>query len=422
MLWWTLHTLAQVDADEVVIVINPKIDDGDVREIAADAGVRSAACVVQEPQLGTGHAAQVALAAFAPRESAVLIVSADMPLVEADLLRRTLEARDGALAMVTARMPLPSSFGRVVRSGGQVERIVEARDAAPDELALDEMNAAIYAFDEYKLRGALDRLDNKNAQNEYYLTDTIAHLRSAGESVKPVIAADYRTVLGVNDRVELAAARERLNLRLCEAHMKAGVTIVDPAVTYLEPGIEIGQDVILHPNTSLERGTRIGKGSEIGPNARLRDAWIGEHVVIADSVVTDSEIGDFSSVGPFAHVRGETVLGTAVRIGNFVETKNAKLAPGVRAAHLAYLGDAVIGKNSNIGAGTITCNYDGRDKHTTEIGENVFIGSNSSLIAPLEIGDGAMTGAGSVVTRDVPEGERVAGNPARPLPKKSAAP
>ncbi len=422
MLWWTLHTLAQVNADEVVVVVNPDINQGDVAEIAADAGLGAAGCVVQEPQLGTGHAVMVALAVLPAQASTVVIVSADMPLVDAGIVQRALDERSGALALVTAKMPLPSNFGRIVRSNGGVERIVEARDAAPEELAIDEMNAAIYAFDETKLRDVIARLSNDNAQNEYYLTDTVALLRAAGEPVTPVQAEDFRSVLGVNDRAELAAARARLNALLCETHMKNGVTIVDPATTYLEPGLEIAHDVTIRPNTTLERGTRIGKGSEIGPNTRLRDARIGDHVIVSDSVIVDSDVGDFSTVGPFAHLRGKTVLGTAVRIGNFVEAKNAKLAPGVRAAHLTYLGDANVGKNSNIGAGTITCNYDGENKHATEIGENVFIGSNSSLIAPLRVGDGAATGAGAVVTKDVPPGELVAGNPARPLAKKTSAP
>lgn len=421
MLWWTLHTLAEIDVHEAIVVINGEVDESGVAGLARDAGLRSARCVVQEPQLGTGHAVQVALAASPVLESTVLILSADMPLVDGALLRRTLEARSGALAMVTARTPLPSSFGRVIRKAGAIERIVEVRDAQPDELSIDEVNAAIYAFDEVALRRLAGRLDNRNAQQEFYLTDLVELVGAEGGAVQSVTADDYRTVLGVNDRVELAAAQARMNKMLCEEHMRAGVTIVDPATTYLEPGLEIGQDVLIRPNTIIEGGTRIGKGCEIGPNTRLRDVWVGEQVVITQSSVVESEIGDFSTVGPFANLHHHTLLGTAVRIGNFVEAKNAKLAPGVRAAHLTYLGDAVVGKNSNIGAGTITCNYDGTSKHATHIGQNVFIGSNTSLIAPIEVGDGAVTGAGAVVNRDVPAGERVAGNPARPLPKKTPA-
>jgi len=224
-------------------------------------------------------------------------------------------------------------------------------------------------------------------------------------------------VLGVNDRVELAAACARLNTLLCERHMRAGVTIVDPATTYLEPDVEIAPDVTIFPNTAIGGKSAIGAHAEIGPNTRLRNARIGRHAVIADSVIADSAIGEYAVVGPWAHVRGGASVGTGAKVGNFVEVKNAELAAGVKAGHLSYLGDARIGARTNIGAGTITCNYDGEKKHRTVIGEDVFIGSNSSLVAPLNVGDGALTGAGSVVTRDVSPGERVVGNPAKPLRK-----
>jgi bifunctional UDP-N-acetylglucosamine pyrophosphorylase/glucosamine-1-phosphate N-acetyltransferase len=316
-------------------------------------------------------------------------------------------------------MPLPSNFGRVIRRGDRVVRIVEQRDATPSELAVDEMNAGLYVFDEAKLRGAVAELKNDNAQGEYYLTDAVALFTRAGEHVVPVIAQDYRSVLGINDRVELAAARARLNALLCEQHMRAGVTIVDPATTYLEPGLEIAADVTILPNTAIGRASTIGTHSEIGPNARLQNARIGKHVVLTDSVVVDSTIGDYALIGPWTHVRGGAVLGTGVRLGNFVEVKNSELAPGAKASHLSYLGDASIGARTNIGAGTITCNFDGKQKNRTEIGDDVAIGSNTSLVAPVKIGDGALTGAGAVVTHDVPAGERVVGNPAKPLPTKT---
>jgi bifunctional UDP-N-acetylglucosamine pyrophosphorylase/glucosamine-1-phosphate N-acetyltransferase len=299
-----------------------------------------------------------------------------------------------------------------------VARIVEARDAQTDELEIDEMNAGLYAYDERKLRAALAELKTDNAQAEYYLTDTVARLAGGGERVAPIVEADYRSVLGVNDRVELAAASAMLNRRLCEHHMRAGVTIADPATTYLEPELELAADVALLPNTTLGRGTRVGPHSEIGPNARLQNARVGSHAVVTDSVVVDSTIGDFAIVGPWAHLRGGTEIGTAARVGNFVEVKASQLAPGVKAAHLTYLGDATVGERTNIGAGTITCNFDGVKKNATQIGKDVFIGSNSSLVAPIVIGDRAQTGASSVVIRDVAPGERVAGNPARTLPPK----
>ena len=380
--------------------------------------------VLQEPQLGTGHAVSVALAELVPREGATLLVlNGDMPLVEAALIRRVLEERSAerALALVTAHMPLPSSFGRIVRDGEKVARIVEARDASDDELAIDEMNAGLYAFDETKLRAAIAELRNDNAQGEYYLTDTVAKLVADGEAVVPVEAPDHRSVLGVNDRVELAAAAALLNRRLCERHMRNGVTIVDPDTTYLEPDLELASDVTILPNTTIGRRSSIGGNSEIGPNARLQNARVGIQAVISDSVVIDSSIGDFAYVGPFAHLRGGSSIGAGARVGNFVEVKNAMLGPGVKASHLSYIGDAEIGERTNIGAGTITCNFDGRKKNRTDIGKDVSIGSNTSLVAPVAIGDGALTGAGSVVTHDVAAGERVAGNPARPIVKKSPA-
>jgi bifunctional UDP-N-acetylglucosamine pyrophosphorylase/glucosamine-1-phosphate N-acetyltransferase len=243
-------------------------------------------------------------------------------------------------------------------------------------------------------------------------------LVASGLRVVPVPATDARSVLGVNDRVELAAASALLNRRLCEHHMRAGVTIVDPATTYLEPDLTFACDVTILPNTTIGRGTRVGAHSEIGPNARLSNATIGEHVVLTDSVVVDSEIGDFSIVGPWAHVRAGARIGPGARIGNFVEVKKSVLAPGVKAGHLTYLGDTVIGERTNIGAGTITCNYDGTAKHQTTIGADVFVGSNSSLVAPVSLGDGSSTGAGAVVIRDVAPGDRVVGNPGRVLPKK----
>jgi bifunctional UDP-N-acetylglucosamine pyrophosphorylase/glucosamine-1-phosphate N-acetyltransferase len=343
-----------------------------------------------------------------------------MPLVDSSLVREVIDACAGALALVTARMALPSSFGRIVRDGAQVSRIVEARDATPDELAIDEMNAGLYAYDERKLRAAIAELRNENAQAEYYLTDTIAHFVAHGERVVPVPAPETASVLGVNDRIELAAASALLNLRLCEHHMRAGVTIVDPATTYLEPDLHFASDVTILPNTTIGRGSRVGAHSEIGPNARLSGAIVGEHVVLADSVVVDSEIGDFSIVGPWAHVRSGSHIGTGARIGNFVEVKKSHLAPGVKAGHLTYLGDSTIGARSNIGAGTITCNFDGTEKHQTTIGADVFVGSNSSLVAPVTLGDGSATGAGTVVIRDVAPGDRVVGNPGRRLPQKEA--
>ena len=432
MLWHVLRALHDAGVTDVTVVTSPELAE-QLAAAAEGAAREIPRAVLQQPQLGTGHAVGMALAELAPAQGTIVVLNGDMPLIDAGLVRAVLDARDCALALVTARMPLPSSFGRIVRDGAHgsgaahgsrgshVTRIVEARDASDDELLIDEMNAGLYAFDEAKLRAAIAELRNDNAQAEYYLTDTIGRLASGGERIVPILADDYRSVLGVNDRVELAHAAALINRRLCEHHMRAGVTIADPATTYLEPDLTFETDVTILPNTTIGRRSRIGAHSEIGPNARLQNAVIGEHVVIADSVVVDSAIGDFSYIGPWAHVRAGSNIGTGARIGNYVEVKTAKLAPGVKAGHLTYLGNATIGERSNIGAGTITCNFDGTDKHDTTIGADVFVGSNSSLVAPVTLGDGSMTGAGSVVIRDVAPGERVAGNPARTLPKKDPA-
>jgi bifunctional UDP-N-acetylglucosamine pyrophosphorylase/glucosamine-1-phosphate N-acetyltransferase len=416
MLWWVLEALRAAGVGDVTVVSNPELDPQ-----LAPFGVRT---VVQPEQLGTGHAVRIALDAMEARDGTVIVAYGDMPLVDAPLFAAVQDALDPAegvaLALVTARMPLPSSFGRILRTGNTVDRIVEAKDCTPEMLEIDEMNAGIYAYDEAALREAIVRVGNDNAQGEFYLTDTVALLIEAGRRVAPVTVGDYRTVLGVNDRVELAAARAIVNRRLCEEHMRAGVTIVDPATAYLEPGVEIGADSIILPNTSLCGATRVGEGTSIGPNTRVAESVIGDRCRIHESVVTSSRLADDVHVGPFAHLRGGTVLANNVHVGNFVETKKAQLAEGVKAGHLTYLGDATVGARTNIGAGTITCNYDGVRKNETRIGEDAFIGSNSSLVAPIAIGDGAITGAGTVAIRDIAPGDKVAGNPGRSIAKKPA--
>ncbi|MBV9103907.1 MAG: bifunctional UDP-N-acetylglucosamine diphosphorylase/glucosamine-1-phosphate N-acetyltransferase GlmU [Candidatus Eremiobacteraeota bacterium] len=419
MLWYVLRALRDAGVAHVVVVSNDELEPH-VSAVAQQAGHASVQTARQEPQLGTGHAVRIALEALEPAEGTLLIVNGDMPLVDAALIRRMMqESRRVALSLVTVRMPLPSSFGRIVRDGNRVSRIVEERDADDGERAIDEMNAGLYAYDETKLRAAVAELRNDNAQREYYLTDTVEMLASAGETVAPVLVEDSVLVLGVNDRVELAHASARLNARICERHMRAGVTIVDPHTTYLEPELEIAADVTILPNTAIGGKSSIGQASEIGPNSRIYRTRIGRHAVVSESVVMDSEIGDYATVGPWSHVRSHSVVATGARVGNYVEIKASKLGAGVRARHLTYLGDASIGARTNVGAGTITCNFDGSKKNRTEIGEDAFIGSNSSLVAPVRVGDGALTGAGSVVIDDVPAHERVVGNPARPLRKKA---
>jgi bifunctional UDP-N-acetylglucosamine pyrophosphorylase/glucosamine-1-phosphate N-acetyltransferase len=418
MIWWVLRALRDAGVSRAVVVTSPQ-NDAAIVTIAESIPEIEIDTVIQTEQRGTGHATQLALKELKPRDGTILIVYGDMPVIDGALLRSVVAACDTltALAMVTARMPLPSNFGRVIRDGDVVVRVVEARDCTPDELSIDEMNAGIYAFDESALRGVVADLRPDNAQGELYLTDTIALLAGRGDRVVPVVCEDARLVMGVNDRAELSRARAAINQRLCEEHMRAGVTIVDPARTYLEPDLAIGTDVVIEPNTSIGGATTIATGVRIGPNCRIYGATIGESAQITESVVLDSVVGAHVVIGPYAHLRDGARLGADVQIGNFVEIKDSQLESGVKARHLSYLGDAEIGSGSNIGAGTITCNYDGQRKHKTKIGKNVRIGSDTMLVAPVEVGDGALTGAGSVVIRDVEAGDRVAGSPARSIKK-----
>jgi len=407
-----LRAVKSAGVDKVVAVVSP-----DMREAIERLGVRT---VVQEPQRGTGHAAQLAMSAL-PGNDPVLIVSGDMPMLPARLLRAVIDLRaqtDAAITMLTADVPGPTVFGRVVRNAGRPARIVEHADATPDERLITEVNAGVYCFDAPALRSWVTKLDASNAQSELYLTDCVQLAVNSGALVDAVISRNHRDVMGVNTRAELAAARAVMQRRILRKHMLAGVSIVDPATTYVDVGVELARDVTLQPQTHVLGTTRVASDARIGPNTTLIDAHIGEGATVTYSVVRDSHIGAGATVGPFAHIRGGSDIEQNARIGNFVEVKKTRLGRGAKASHLAYLGDAEIGDDANVGAGTITANFDGTRKNRTKIGARASIGSNSSLVAPVEIGEGALTGAGSVVTHDVPAGQRVAGNPARPLPKK----
>lgn len=409
-----LEAVHGAGADEVAAVVSPEL-----RAPIEALGIR---CIVQEPQNGTGHAMQLAMAALAETDGQVLVASGDMPLVPASLLRDVAAARDAkraGAALVSARVSLPTNFGRIIRTGGRVARIVENVDASEAERAIDEVNTGIYCFDERSLRGHLARLRPDNKQGELYLTDCIASIVGDKGTVEAVVCQDARLVMGVNNRVELAAARAVMQRRILDELMLAGVTIVDPAATYVDAPVAIGADTTVLPNTYLRGKTTIGGRCSIGPDSLLENASVGEGAQVWYSIVRDSAIGAAVTVGPFAHIRMGAQVEDDARVGNFVELKKTMLGRGAKAQHLAYLGDAEIGAEANIGAGTITCNWDGKNKNKTKIGRKAFIGSNSSLVAPVSIGDEALTGAGAVVIRDVQAGERVAGNPAKPLKPKT---
>lgn len=421
MIWWVFHALREAGVSRVITVTSAENDPAVVAVADKIPGIEIDT-VIQVDQRGTGHATQIALKELKRRDGTILIANGDMPVVTGALFRSVVAACDTltALAMVTARMPLPSNFGRIIRDGESVLRIVEARDCTPEELAVDEMNAGIYAFDEGALRAVIGELRADNAQGELYLTDTVAMLAARGDRVVPVLCEDTQLVMGINDRAELAKARRAINARLCDGHMRAGVTIVDPERTYLEPELTISNDVVIEPNTTIGGASTLAHGVRIGPNCRIFGAVIGESAQITESVVLDSVVGAHAVVGPFAHLRDGARLEHDAHIGNFVEVKDSRLGAGVKARHLTYLGDADVGEGTNVGAGTITCNFDGAKKHKTKIGKNVKIGSDTMLVAPVEVGDGAMTGAGSVVIRDVEAGDRVAGTPARSIKKTRA--
>jgi bifunctional UDP-N-acetylglucosamine pyrophosphorylase/glucosamine-1-phosphate N-acetyltransferase len=359
--------------------------------------------VVQEQQLGTGHAAMTAQPFLENHQGPVLVAFGDTPLVDETVFTRLLQDLDGAAcSFSSAMMPDPTGYGRVVRSeSGDIERIVEEKDCTPGQKAIQEVNAGVHCFDAEALLEAFPKLTPANAQGEYYLTDIIGHMAAAGRRVVAT-PFDESILLGVNDRWALALADRILRERTAKRWAFEGVTIVDPVTTHIGLDVTIGRDTVLLPGTMLEGETHIGEGCEIGPYTRIRSTTVGDGTKIAMSLVKDSTIGSDVYVGPFAHIRAGADVRDGCKIGDFVEIKNSLLGSGVKASHLTYLGDAEIGEETNIGAGTITCNYDGFQKNRTTVGRDCFIGSHSTLVAPVTVGDGAMTAAGSVVTQSVP--------------------
>ena len=364
--------------------------------------------VVQEPQLGTAHALQQAEPRLAGRQGTVVLLSGDVPLLRGATLRRLVEAHQAAKAaatVVTAIVDRPYGYGRIVRTKGRIARIVEERDASPELRQIREINGGIYAFDLAPLFDALRGIASQNAQGEYYLTDLIAIYRRRKLPVETLVVDNPQEIRGINSRTELAEVSRIVRQTKNEELMAAGVTIVDPATTYIDPDVEVGPDTVIHPGVSIEGQSRVGAACEIHSHVRIVDSEIADKVVIQDfCLILGSRIAESATVGPFAHLRPETVVGDGAKIGNFVELKKTTLGPGSKANHLAYLGDATIGAKVNVGAGTITCNYDGTAKHPTVIDDGAFIGSDSQLIAPVRIGKGAYVAAGSSITEDVPPG------------------
>ena len=364
--------------------------------------------VVQEPQLGTAHALQQAEARLAGRQGTVVLLSGDVPLLTGATLRRLVEAHQGAGAaatVVTAVVERPYGYGRIVRTKGRIARIVEERDASPEVRQIREINGGIYAFDLAPLFDALRGIASQNAQGEYYLTDLIAIYRRRKLPVETLVVDNPQEIRGINSRTELAEVSRIVRQTKNEELMAAGVTIIDPATTYIDPDVEIGADTVIHPGVAIEGQSRIGAACEIHSHVRIVDSEIADKSVILNfCLIIGSRIAESASVGPFAHLRPQSVVGERAKIGNFVELKKTTMGAGSKANHLAYLGDATIGERVNVGAGTITCNYDGSKKYPTIIEDGAFIGSDTQLIAPVRIGKGAYVAAGSSITEDVPDG------------------
>jgi len=384
-----------------------------VREAVGDVAL----FVEQAEQKGTGHAVLQARALLEGRSDLVLVTYADMPLLSVETLRRLVERQRqnaGPLTILTLVHDDPRGFGRVIRdASGAVREIVEEAVATPEQLAVRELNAGVYCFDADWLWSHVDRIPLSMPKQEYYLTDMVGMAVAEEQQVEAVVTHDADEMLGINTRVHLAEAEAALRRRINEHWMLAGVTLIDPATTYIEPGVTIGEDTTIWPNTHLRGKTTIGRGCVIGPNAIVSDCRIGNSCRVLASVLEEAVMEDGSDIGPFGRLRKGARLCEGAHMGNFGELKNATLGPGAKMGHFSYLGDAEVGAGANIGAGTITCNFDGVRKHKTEIGEGAFVGSDTLLVAPVRVGKGAKTGAGSVVTHDVPDGALVYGVPAR---------
>jgi bifunctional UDP-N-acetylglucosamine pyrophosphorylase/glucosamine-1-phosphate N-acetyltransferase len=393
--------VARTVADRLIMVVSPN-----ARDIATVAGA-DVTIVEQRERLGTGHAVQEARTACGG-DPTILVLPGDMPLLTSETFERLVAhhaASDAAVTLVTAQVADPQGYGRILRHHGRVMRIVEERDATDDQKRIAEINTSVYCFDACRLWPALDQVKPDNDQGEYYLTDVIGIIARAGGRIEAVTVHDPTEALGVNDRRQLATAAAIQRRRILDRLMESGVTIIDPATTYIEDTVTIGPDTIVEPQVFIEGATVIGEECVVQAGCHIRSSRLGERVLLKPyCVLTDAVVEDGVHLGPFCHLRPLAVIGRGAHIGNFVEVKKSRVGRGSKASHLAYIGDATVGDGVNIGAGTITCNYDGVAKHETRIADGVFVGSNATLVAPLVIGAGAYVAAGSTITRDVAPG------------------
>lgn len=422
------RTAIALAPEKIYVVIGHQGED--VEKAVLDE-INGADCIFvsQKQQLGTGDAVNSAREFLENSDSTLLVLSGDVPMIRPETLGALIQQhyRHGdygaACTALTVKLKDPSGYGRIVRDAdGKFERIVEQKDATDEEKQIAEINAGIYCFDTRKLFSALSMVKNNNAQGEYYLTDVPALLRESGEEIAVYIHSDPHEIDGINNRVQLADLERILRRRTVSRLMlDRGVTFIDPKNAYISEEAKIGSDTVIYPNVTIEGETSIGNGCTIRSGTRITNSVIGDSVEIRDNcVIVDSEVGNNCTVGPSAHLRGHAKLEEGSKVGNFVELKKTKLGRGSKASHLTYLGDATIGENTNIGAGVVTCNYDGKNKHETHIGDNVKIGSDTMLVAPVKVGDGAITGAGSVVTKDVEANKLVVGAPAKVIKNLSS--
>ncbi|MFC4466966.1 bifunctional UDP-N-acetylglucosamine diphosphorylase/glucosamine-1-phosphate N-acetyltransferase GlmU [Streptomyces xiangluensis] len=404
------HVLAaarELEPEQLVVVVGHAREKVAAHLAEIDPDVRTA---VQAEQNGTGHAVRMGLEELGGGvDGTVVVVCGDTPLLSGETLQKlaaTHTADGNAVTVLTAEIPDATGYGRIVRDGvsGAVTAIVEHKDATESQREIREINSGVFAFDGQLLADALGKVRTDNSQGEEYLTDVLGILREAGHRVGASVAGDHREIAGINNRVQLAQARRILNDRLLDRAMLAGVTVVDPATTWVDVTVTFEQDAIVHPGTQLHGATHLGEGAEVGPNCRLKDTRVGAGARVDNTVANGAEVGPQANVGPFAYLRPGTRLGLKAKVGTYVETKNASIGEGTKIPHLSYVGDATIGEYSNIGAASVFVNYDGEAKHHTTVGSHCKTGSDNMFVAPVTVGDGAYTAAGSVITKDVPPG------------------
>ena len=415
MLWHVLEALKSVTTEKPVVIVGHGAEA--VKNYVGDR----AECILQEPQLGTAHAAMQAEPSLRGKSDLIIVTYADMPLLRGETFQRLLEIQrlnPGPLSLLTVIADDPRGFGRIVRNAyGTVEAIVEEYVATPEQREIKELNVGAYCFRAEWLWDALHRIEKNPKKGEYYLTDIVELAVKENLPVQAVVHDDFIETIGINTRVHLSEAESALRTRINREHMLNGVSMMDPNSTYIEADVKIGQDTTIMPNTYIHGNTTIGEGNRIGPNTIIRDSNIGNGCTVFASVLEGALLEDDVDMGPFARLRKGAHLKSHVHMGNFGEVKDSTLHEGVKMGHFSYIGNANIGARTNIGAGTITANYDGEKKNPTDIGEDAFIGSDTMLVAPVNLGNGARTGAGSVVTKNVPDDTLVVGMPARAIRK-----